>query len=150
MAKSTFTLKYFTTPSEAILSTYNGSKKWLPNDNWIVVKLRGSHSFEFSPESEGKTRYMIAEVNSKGEFKNLGILKQYEAVIQLKELFENYPKVLKRKDYTPNKNGTMSAKFLTEIGTNAISENFDGVPTLQECKAFMNARFKGTVKDYMS
>ena len=150
LSKTKYTLKYFTSPSEAILSTYASSKSWLPNDNMIIVKLRGSHAFEFSPESEGKTRYMIAEINSKGEFKNLGILKQYEAVIQLKELFTAYPKVLKRKAFTPNKNGTMNATFLSEVGTNAISDRFEEVPSLQEAKAFMNAKFKGKIQDYMS
>ena len=89
------TLKHYTTDTEAVISPYKATK-WLPND-MRVVKLRGKYAFKFAPESEGKTRYMIASVNTKGEFKNLGILKQYEAVLQLKELFTNYPKVLNRK-----------------------------------------------------
>ena len=102
------TLKHYTTDTEAVISPYKATK-WLPND-MRVVKLRGKYAFKFSPESEGKTRYMIASVNTKGEFKNLGILKQYEAVLQLKELFTNYPKVLSRKAYTPNKDGSMNKK----------------------------------------
>ena len=142
------TLKHYTTDTEAVISPYKATK-WLPND-MRVVKLRGKYAFKFSPESEGKTRYMIASVNTKGEFKNLGILKQYEAVLQLKELFTNYPKVLNRKAFTPNKDGSMNSKFMELIGTNAISEQFEEVPTLQECKAFMNAKFSGKIQDYMS
>jgi predicted GH43/DUF377 family glycosyl hydrolase len=142
------TLKHYTTDTEAVISPYKATK-WLPND-MRVVKLRGKYAFKFSPESEGKTRYMIASVNTKGEFKNLGILKQYEAVLQLKELFTNYPKVLSRKAYTPNKDGSMNTKFMELIGTNAIAEQFEEVPTLQECKAFMNAKFSGKIQDYMS
>jgi hypothetical protein len=44
----------------------------------------------------------------------------------------------------------MNAKFMELIGTNAIAETFDNVPTLQECKAFMNAKFSGKIQDYMS
>ena len=142
------TLKHYTTDTEAVISPYKATK-WLPND-MRVVKLRGKYAFKFSPESEGRTRYMIASVNTKGEFKNLGILKQYEAVLQLKELFTNYPKVLNRKAFTPNKDGSMNSKFMELIGTNAISEQFEEVPTLQECKAFMNAKFSGKIQDYMS
>mgnify|MGYP003114687269 FL=1 len=141
-------LIHYTTDTEAVISPYKATK-WLPND-MRVVKLRGKYAFKFSPESEGKTRYMIASVNTKGEFKNLGILKQYEAVLQLKELFTNYPKVLNRKAFTPNKDGSMNSKFMELIGTNAISEQFEEVPTLQECKAFMNAKFSGKIQDYMS
>jgi len=143
------TLKYYTVDTEAVISPYKSKLKGAPSD-MRIVKLRGKYAFKFSPESEGKTRYMIATINSKGEFKNLGILKQYEAVLQLKELFENYPKVLKRKAYTPNKDGSMNTKFMEQIGTNAISEQFEEVPTLQECKAFMNSKFSGKIQDYMS
>lgn len=145
---SKYTLKHYTTDDTSVISPYKATK-WLPND-MRVVKLRGKFAFKFSPESEGKTRYMIASVNTKGEFKNLGILKQYEAVLQLKELFTNYPKVLNRKAYKPNKDGSMNSKFMELIGTNAISEEFEEVPTLQECKAFMNAKFSGKIQDYMS
>lgn len=147
---STYKLTHYVTEAESIINTYNASKKWLPSDDMIIVKLRGIHAFQYSPESCGKTRYMIAQVNGKGEFKNLGILKQYEAVLQLKSLFENYPKVLSRKAFKPNKNGTMNSTFLAEVGTNAISDRFEEVPSLQECKAFMNARFAGKIQDYMS
>ena len=141
--------RFYTKEEENICYAYPSSKKYLPK-GYLLVKLRGSSSFEFSPESEGKTRYMIATQDTQGKFKNLGILKQYEAVIQLQELFKAYPKVLTRKAFKPTKAGTMSSAFMEEIGTNAISDRFEEVPTLQECKAFMNGRFKGTVQDYMS
>ena len=44
----------------------------------------------------------------------------------------------------------MNSTFLSEVGTNAISDRFEEVPSLQECKAFMNARFAGKIQDYMS
>jgi len=141
--------RFYTKEEDNICNVYKSSRKWLPKP-YVLVKLRGTSSFEFSPESEGKTRYMIATQTNEGKFKNLGILKQYEAVIQLQELFRAYPKVLSRKAFKPNKAGTMSSAFMEEIGTNAISDRFEEVPTLQECKAFMNARFKGSVQDYMS
>lgn len=149
MAKSTHTHKYYVKQEENICQVYPSSKKYLPT-GMVLVKLRGFSSFEFSPESEGKTRYMIATQTNDGKFKNLGILKQYEAVIQLQELFKAYPKVLSRKAFKPNKDGSMSAEFIAEVGTNAIADRFEEVPSLQECKAFMNARFKGSVQDYMS
>ena len=141
--------RFYTKEEDQICYAYPSSKKYLPK-GILLVKLRGSSSFEFSPESEGKTRYMIATQTTDGKFKNLGILKQYEAVIQLQELFKAYPKILSRKAFKPSKAGTMSSAFMEEIGTNAISDRFEEVPTLQECKAFMNARFKGYVQDYMS
>tara|TARA_R100000458_G_scaffold55021_1_gene58625 strand:- start:939 stop:1379 length:441 start_codon:yes stop_codon:yes gene_type:complete len=140
--------KFYTKANEAIIAPYK-ALSMLP-ENMTVVKLRGEYAFKFAPESEGKTRYMIASVNQNGEFKNLGILKQYEAVVQLKQLFTQYPKVLRRKAYIPNKDGSMSKQFMELIGTNAIKEHFEDVPTLQEAKAFMNAKFAGKIEDYMS
>jgi hypothetical protein len=141
---------YYLKDEDIIQNIYKSSKKWLPN-NMVLVKLRGTPSFKFSPEGLGKTRYMIASVKSNGEFKNLGILKQYEAVVQLQELCKQYPKILSRKAFKPTKSGTMSETFIKEIGTNAIAERFPKeVPTLQEAKAYMNAGFKGKPQDYIS
>ena len=151
MAKNTseFTWTHYKKAEDKICDVYPSSKKWLPKDI-VLVKLRGSSAFEFSPESGGKTRYMLETQTEDGKFTNLGVLKQYEAVIQLQELLSAYPKILSRKAFKPNADGSMSKTFMEEIGTNAISDRFEEVPTLQQAKAYMNGRFKGSVQDYMS
>tara|TARA_R110002020_G_scaffold338618_1_gene553933 strand:+ start:224 stop:637 length:414 start_codon:yes stop_codon:yes gene_type:complete len=115
---------------------------------YVVVKTRGSISEKYDKESEGKTRYIICEL-SEGNYKPLGVLKQYEAVIQFKELMNLAPNPLNRKALKPLKNGQMSAEFMSLIGSNKIANEFEGkVPTIQQSKAYMNAKFKGSPLDY--
>jgi len=115
---------------------------------YVVVKTRGSISEKYDKESEGKTRYIICEL-SEGNYKPLGVLKQYEAVIQFKELMNLAPNPLNRKALKPLKNGQMSAEFMSLIGSNKIANEFEGkVPTIQQSKAYMNSKFKGSPLDY--
>ena len=79
----------------------------------------------------------------------MGVIKQYEAVIQFKELMNLAPNPLNRKALKPLKNGQMSAEFMSLIGSNKIANEFEGkVPTIQQSKAYMNAKFKGSPLDY--
>lgn len=154
MVKNTsekFSHKHYTESKDNICQVYPSTKnlKGLPKDT-VVVKLRGSSAFSYSPESEGKTRYMIARLETNGDLVNLGILKQYEAVVQLKQLLEVSPRFFSKKKFAPNKNGTFSQAFLEIIGTNKISQEVEGVPTLQQAKAFMVSGYKGKVTDYMN
>ena len=115
---------------------------------YTVVKTRGDISLKYDKESEGKTRYIICDLVD-GNYKPLGGLKQYEAVIQFKALMEISPSPLNRKALKPLKNGSMSSEFMGLIGANRIAQEFEGkVPTIQQAKAFMNSKFKGSPLDY--
>ena len=115
---------------------------------YVVVKTRGSISEKYDKESEGKTRYIICDLLN-GSYNPLGVLKQYEAVVQFGALMKLSPNPLNRKALKPLKNGTMSAEFMNLIGSNKIANEFEGkVPTIQQSKAYMNSKFKGSPLDY--
>ncbi len=117
--------------------------------SWVIVKTRGSFSLQYDKESEGKTRYVIGNFDESGKFQPAGVLKQYESVEQFKALMEVSPSPFNRKALKPLKNGSMSPTFMELIAGDGIAKEFAGqVPTKKQCKAYMNAKFKGHPLDY--
>ncbi|MBO71653.1 MAG: hypothetical protein CL508_05210 [Actinobacteria bacterium] len=117
--------------------------------SWRITKVRGNNSLFYDEESEGKTRYIIGNFDDSGKFIPLGVLKQYESVEQFKALMEVSPSPFNRKALKPLANGQMSPTFMKLISGDGIAKEFAGqVPTKKQCKAYMNAKFKGSPLDY--
>ena len=107
----------------------------LGNTNFVGWKLTGANSIH----KDDKNSYHITVRKSPFEFKEVGVIKSYQAYQQFKDICENAPETFKKGKFKLNKNGTLPKELLSILGTNQVAKEISGVRNLAEVKATMDS-----------
>ena len=107
----------------------------LGNTNFVGWKLTGANSIH----KDDKNSYHITVRKSPFEFKEVGVIKSYQAYQQFIDICNNAPETFKKGKFKLNKNGTLPKELLSLLGTNNICKEISGVRNLAEVKATMDS-----------
>lgn len=106
----------------------------LGKTNLVGWKLTGTNS-----KNKDKNSYHICERKSPFEFKEIGMIRSYQAYQQFKDICENAPQTLKKGTYKLTSKGELPKKLLDILGTNEASNQIEGVRNLTQIKATMDS-----------
>ena len=106
----------------------------LGNTKLVGCKLTGDNSIH-----KDKNSYHILLRTKPFVFKEVGVLRSYQAYEQFSDICENAPQTLTKGKYKLKADGTIPQALLDILGTNEVAEVIKGVRTLDEVGATMDS-----------
>ena len=106
----------------------------LGNTNLVGWKLTGDNSLH-----KDKNSYHITMRTKPFVFKEIGVIRSYQAYEQFSDICENAPQTLTKGKCTLSANGTIPKALLDILGTNEVANEIKGVRTLEEVGATMDS-----------